>query len=66
MAILDKVKSMLRGKGDKAKGGIEKVAKVVDDKTKGKYSEKIENVTEKAKDVVDKLDEEGGKNPPAG
>jgi hypothetical protein len=62
MKVLEKVKSLMKGKGDKAKGGIDKVAKVVDDKTKGKYSDQIENVSEKAKDVVDKLDEEPDKS----
>lgn len=56
--MLDKVKGMLKGKEDKAKAGIDKVADVVDDKTGGKYSEKIDDAAEKAKEAVDKLDDE--------
>lgn len=57
MGLLDKVKGALKGKGNKAKAGIDKVADIVDDKTDGKHSEKIEDAADKAKEAVDKLDD---------
>ena len=57
MSILDKLKGLLKGKGDQIDSAIDKAADVADDKTGGKYTEKIDTAAEKAKDVVDKLDE---------
>jgi len=45
--------------GDKITGGIDKAAKFADEKTKGKYSDKIAKGTVKAKEGLEKLD---GKN----
>ena len=56
MSILDKLKGLLKGKGDQANSAIDKAADVADDKTGGKYSDQIDTAAEKAKDVVDKLD----------
>ena len=64
MGLLDK----LKGKTGKLKeaaadhaeqieGGIDKGAEVIDDKTGGKYTEKIDSAAEKAKDAVKKLDD---------
>lgn len=61
MALLDTIKKALRGKGKQVEGAIDKAADVIDDKTGGKHSDKIDDVAEKAKDVVDKLDDEDGK-----
>jgi hypothetical protein len=57
MSILDKVKDLLKGKSDQMDSAIDKAADVADDKTGGKYTEKIDDAADKAKDVVDKLDE---------
>ena len=63
MSFLDKFKSKAKEAvdqhGDKIATGLDKAAKVVDDKTKGKYSDKIGTGTAKAKEALDKLD---GKN----
>ena len=59
VGLLDKVKGALRGKGAQVTKGIDKVADVVDDKTGHKHSDKIDDVADKAKDVVDKLDDSG-------
>ena len=56
MSILDKLKELLKGKGDQANSAIDKVADVADDKTGGKYTEKIDDAADKAKEIVDKLD----------
>jgi hypothetical protein len=57
MSILDKLKGLLKGKGEQANKAIDKVADVADDKTKGKYTEKIDDAADKAKEIVDKLDD---------
>ncbi|MBM7171349.1 antitoxin [Streptomyces sp. G44] len=61
----DKVSHLAQQHGDKIDHGLEKAAKVVDEKTKGKYSDKIQAGTGKAKHAVDRLaarDEAGGKD----
>ncbi len=45
--------------GDNIEAGIDKAAEVADDKTDGKYTDKIESGSEKAKDLVEGLDEGG-------
>jgi len=57
MGLLDKIKGALQGKSEQVNSGIDKVARVVDDKTGGKHTEKIDDATGKAKDVVEKIDE---------
>ncbi|MEU3742871.1 antitoxin [Streptomyces sp. NPDC032198] len=51
----DKVAGLAQQHGDKIDQGLDKAAKVVDDKTKGKYSDKIRTGTGKAKDAMDRL-----------
>ncbi|MFI8519100.1 antitoxin [Streptomyces sp. NPDC085481] len=64
----DKVSDLAQQHGGKVEHGLEKAAKVVDEKTKGKYSEKIESGTGKAKEAIERLahkDEKGdGSTPP--
>jgi hypothetical protein len=45
--------------GDNIEAGIDKAAEVADDKTGGKYTDKIESGSEKAKDLVEGLGEGG-------
>jgi uncharacterized protein YjbJ (UPF0337 family) len=63
MGLLDKLrgraKTAVDQHGDKIAGGIDKAAAMADQKTKGKYTDKIETGRGKAKDALDKLD---GKN----
>ncbi|MBC2906068.1 antitoxin [Streptomyces cupreus] len=84
MGLLDNLKAKLgpaKGKvsglaqqhGGKVQHGLDKAAKVVDKKTKGKYHEKIQTGTGKAKDAMDRLAHKdeggtgtgGGTNPPS-
>ncbi|MEU6995051.1 antitoxin [Streptomyces sp. NPDC046465] len=51
----DKVSDLAQQHGGKIDQGLDKAAKVVDEKTKGKYSDKIQAGTGKAKDAVDRL-----------
>jgi ABC-type transporter Mla subunit MlaD len=55
MGLLDTIKSALKGKDKEIDAGIDKAADVVDDKTGGQHTEKIDDAAEKAKDVADKL-----------
>ncbi|MDQ0583891.1 antitoxin [Streptomyces rishiriensis] len=66
MGLLDNLKARLspaKGKvsglaqqhGDKVQHGLDKAAKVVDEKTKGKYSDRIQSGTGKAKGAMDRL-----------
>lgn len=57
MGLLDTIKGALQGKSEQVKSGIDKAAGVVDDKTGGKHTDKIDDAVDKAKDIIDKLDE---------
>jgi hypothetical protein len=51
----DKAKDLVVEHEDQVEKGLDKVADVVDDKTKGKHSDKIDDAVDKAKDAIDKL-----------
>jgi hypothetical protein len=68
---LDKAKDVAKDLTDKARGTvsdhsdtiddhIDRAGAYVDDKTKGKYTDKIDSVTSKAHDVVDKIAKDDG------
>jgi hypothetical protein len=52
MGFLDKAKQMLGQHEEKVEGAIDKVAEVVDDKTGGKYTDKIDKGVDAAKGFV--------------
>ncbi|MGW3955992.1 antitoxin [Streptomyces sp. NPDC004752] len=56
----DKVSDLAQQHGGKIQDGLDKAAKVVDEKTKGKYSDKIHAGTDKAKDAMERLAHKGG------
>jgi hypothetical protein len=62
----DKVSDLAQQHGDKVSHGLDKAAKMVDEKTKHKYSDKIQTGTGKAKGAVDRLahKDSGGTTPP--
>ena len=62
----DKVGDFAQQHGDKIDQGLDRAARTVDERTKGKYSDKIVSGTQKAKDAVDRLGHknEGGTPPP--
>ncbi|WP_405882947.1 antitoxin [Streptomyces sp. NBC_01136] len=62
----DKVSDLAQQHGEKVTHGLDKAAKVVDEKTKGKYSDKIQTGTGKAKGAMDRLahKDSGGTMPP--
>ncbi|MET7713988.1 antitoxin [Streptomyces sp. NPDC005407] len=62
----DKVSDLAHQHGGKIEHGLEKAAKTVDAKTKGKYSSKIESGTGKAKEALDRIaHKDDGTTPPA-
>lgn len=56
----DKVSGLAHQHGGKIGNGLDKAAKMVDQKTKGKYSDKIHTGTGKAKGAMDRLAHKGG------
>ncbi|MEV0908060.1 antitoxin [Streptomyces hokutonensis] len=56
----DKVSGLAQQHGGKIESGLDKAAKMVDEKTKGKYSDKIQTGTGKAKDAMDRLAHKDG------
>jgi hypothetical protein len=53
MSIVDKVKEMLGGHAEKAKDAVDKAGDMVDDKTGGKYADKVDMAQDKAKDFIE-------------
>ncbi|MFJ3925129.1 antitoxin [Streptomyces sp. NPDC090022] len=63
----DKVGDLAQKNEGRIGEGLDKVAKAVDSRTKGKYSDKIASGTGKAKDTLGKIahkDRPGGSTPP--
>ncbi|TQK51439.1 antitoxin protein of toxin-antitoxin system [Streptomyces sp. SLBN-118] len=56
----NKVSDFAQQHGDKIGHGLEKAARTVDAKTKGRYSGKIESGTGKAKDALDRIAHKSG------
>ncbi|WP_282696056.1 antitoxin [Streptomyces sp. CC208A] len=51
----EKVADLAQQHGEKIDHGLDKAAKMVDEKTKGKYSDKIQSGTGKAKEALDRI-----------
>jgi hypothetical protein len=62
----DKVSGLAQQHGGRIQHGLDKAAKVVDEKTKGKYSDRIQTGTGKAKDAMDRLAHRDGTEGPGG
>jgi hypothetical protein len=54
VSLLDKAKSLLSQNKDTAKGAVDKGGDVVDEKTGGKYQDKVDTAQQKADDFIDK------------
>jgi hypothetical protein len=61
MGLLDKAKALLGQHEEKVEGALDKVAEVVDDKTGGKHTDKIEKGVDAAKGFIG----DDGDTPPA-
>ena len=55
MSILDKAKGLIGKNRDKAKGGVDKGAGIIDEKTGEAHTDKIDAAADKAKDAIDGL-----------
>ena len=53
MGLLDSIKGMLKGNADKAKVGIEKAGDMIDEKTDGKFADKVDMAQDKVSDLID-------------
>ncbi|GGZ46118.1 hypothetical protein GCM10010387_45590 [Streptomyces inusitatus] len=62
----EKVSDLAQQHGDKIGQGLDKAAHAVDARTKGKYTDKIESGTGKAKEALDRIahKDDGGTPPP--
>ncbi|MEV5509357.1 antitoxin [Streptomyces orinoci] len=59
--VKDKVGDLVQQHGGKIEQGIDKAARVVDEKTDGRYSSQIRTGTGKAKQALDRLAEQDGR-----
>jgi hypothetical protein len=58
VSLLDKAKSLLSGNKGTAKGAVDKGGDIVDEKTGGKYQDKVDTAQQKADDFIDKSDQQ--------
>lgn len=67
MAFLDKVKNWVSKNPDKAGAAIDKAGDLFDQKTKGRYADKVDKAQSAAKDYVDKntVDNNNPQQPPS-
>ena len=63
MGLLDKAKDLLGKHEEKVESALDKVAEVVDEKTGGKHTDKIDKGEAMAKEQLDKRRGEQGNQP---
>ncbi|MFF2194670.1 antitoxin [Streptomyces sp. NPDC058157] len=54
MSIVDKLKEMLGQNPDKAKQAVERGGDMIDERTGGKYADKVDMAQEKANEFIDR------------
>ncbi|MCP2318204.1 MT0933-like antitoxin protein [Nocardia amikacinitolerans] len=54
MSIIDKLKELVGKNPDHVKGGVDKAGDMFDQRTGGKYTDKVDQGQQKAKDYIDK------------
>jgi hypothetical protein len=64
MGIMDKLKGLLKGREPEVKKGIDTVSNTVEDKVGPKHAQKVDDLSDKAKDAVDKLAGTDSPDPP--
>lgn len=65
MGIFDKAKKLAEDNADQVDQAVDKVADVVDEKTGGRFSDKVDKGAEAAKGLVDKGGGDQGEEPPS-
>ncbi|MFD0851883.1 antitoxin [Actinomadura adrarensis] len=63
MSIVDKVKEMLGQHPDKGKQGVERAGDMFDQRTGGKYADKVDKAQQKGSDYIDREGGGGGQQP---
>jgi hypothetical protein len=63
MSIVDKVKHLIGQHPDKAEEGIDKAGDMIDERTGGKYADKVDTAQEKATEYTDTLGEQRDDRP---
>ncbi|MCW2943548.1 MAG: hypothetical protein JWR24_265 [Actinoallomurus sp.] len=61
MSIVDKVKEFLGQHGDKVDKVIDRAGNIADEKTGGKYSDKIGAAQEQARKMANRMNEDDGR-----
>jgi uncharacterized protein YjbJ (UPF0337 family) len=56
MGFLDKAKDALSQNADKVEAAIDKAGDLIDEKTQGKYADKVDKLQDAAKNAIDKTD----------
>ena len=62
--LKDKAEDVAEVHGEAIGAGLEKAGDLIDDRTDGKYSDQIDTGVEKAKDLVERLGEQGSEQGP--
>jgi len=55
--IKDKAVELIQGNNDKVDDAVEKAGDLIDEKTGGQFSDKVDMAQDKAKEVADDLDQ---------
>jgi uncharacterized protein YjbJ (UPF0337 family) len=63
MSIVDKVKEMLGHNTDKARSAVDKSGDMFDEKTGGKYADKVDMAQDKARKYIDEQRRDEGPPP---
>lgn len=53
MGIFDKIKGLVGGNADKVKDGLDKAGDVIDEKTGGEHTDKIDMATDKIGEMLE-------------
>jgi hypothetical protein len=59
MGLMDRVKGLVGDHKDQVEQGIDKAARIADEKTGGSRSDQIRSAADKSKEEIDKLGEDG-------
>lgn len=63
MSIVDKMKELLGQHRDKVDKTVDKAGDIIDEKTGGKYADKVDKAQEEAKKAAEHWGEEGRQQP---
>lgn len=64
MSAMDKIKNMLKGHEEHVSKGVDKAGDMIDDRTQGKYRDKVDTGQDKLKQQFGSDRDQGGQPPP--